>query len=188
MARGPRDKAAVFIDGGYLNAVLKSYFQEIPLDYLAFSEELCGSHERFRTYYYNCSPYQSATPTPEERQRKAQMDKFLYSLQRLPRFEVKLGTLIKTTDPNHPFRQKAVDVLLAIDLTQTSATRTVDKAILVSGDSDFCPAVRRAKENMTLVELAYHPGQVSDELYGLCDDRRQLDKDFMDRVRFQDKT
>jgi len=185
LARRLSDKAAVFIDGGFVSAVLKKYFQEIPLDYLAFSEELCGSYERFRTYYYTCAPYQSPTPTSDERTRLAQMDKFLYNLRRLPRFEVRLGTLVKTGDPVHPFRQKGVDVLLAIDLTEVSATRTVDKAILVSGDSDFCPVVRRAKENLTLVQLVYHPEQLSDELYNVCDERIPINQALVDKVRLQ---
>ena len=188
MARRPSDKAAVFIDGGFVSALLKNYFQETPIDYLALSEELCGSYERFRTYYYTCTPYQSPVPTSDEKARLAQMDKFLYNLRRLPRFEVRLGRLVKTGDPAHPFRQKGVDVLLAIDLTETSATRTIDKAVLVSGDSDFCPVVRRSKENLTLVELVYYPGQASDELYNVCDERIPIDQALIDKVRLRPST
>jgi len=179
------EKAAVLIDGGYLRAILKNYFQRARIDFLAFSDELCGDCERFRTYYYICPPYQSPTPTLDERRRTSDMDRLLYNIRRLPRFEVRLGRLRRTGDPNRPFEQKGVDVLLSMDLAQLSALHRVDKAILVSGDSDFCPAVRVAKDNMVLVELVYHAGQVSDELFNLCDERRPIDSQLIDRVRLQ---
>ena len=132
-----QDKAAVFIDGAYLSAILKNYFQETRVDFLRLSEELCGDCERFRTYYYNCPPHQSGTPTPEEQRRKAEFDRFLYNLRRLPRLEVRLGTLRRTGNPQQPYEQKGVDVLLSIDLVELSATGTIDQAILLTGDSDF---------------------------------------------------
>ena len=36
-------------------------------------------------------PYQSCPPTEDERRRFSSMDKFVYTLKKLPRFEVKLG-------------------------------------------------------------------------------------------------
>jgi len=44
---------AVFIDGGYLRALLKRY-GNFPLDYLKFSDKISKTinAERLRTYYY----------------------------------------------------------------------------------------------------------------------------------------
>jgi len=179
------EKAAFFIDGGYLRAILRDDFEEVEINFLTLSEELCRGCERFRTYYYICPPFQSHNPTLEEQQRKAEMDRFLYNLRRLPRFEVRLGRLRRTGNPKHPYEQKGVDVLLSIDLTQLSVSHTVNHAILLSGDSDFCPAVRVAKDNMTLVTLVYFPGKVSDELFNLCDERIPIDKDLIDKVRLR---
>jgi uncharacterized LabA/DUF88 family protein len=151
---GARDKVCVFIDGGYVRALLHQHYNDLAIDFLAFSEELCKGCERFRTYYYICPPYQSSNPTEAERKRKADMDRFLERLKLHPRFENRLGRLQRTNDPTHPFVQKGVDVLLSIDLTQLSALHTVDRAIIVSADSDFAPAIQRAKENMMLVTLA----------------------------------
>jgi uncharacterized LabA/DUF88 family protein len=187
MASRGSEKVAVFIDGGYLSAVLRDYFQEAPTDLFKLSEELCNGCERFRTYYYNCPPYQSGRPTPDEQRRKSEMDKLLYNLRRLPRFEVRLGKLRKTGNPSRPFEQKGVDVLLSIDLTQLSANRTIDHAVLISGDSDFCPAVRVAKENLTIVKLVYHPRQVSDDLFDICDERIPITQDLISRVKLEPK-
>lgn len=178
---GAHDKAAVFIDGGYVRAVLKKRFNEVPIDFLKFSGELCGNCERFRTYYYNCPPYQSANPTADERWRKSEYDKFIEKLRANPRFEIREGRLQKTRDPEHPFVQKGVDVLLSIDLTQVSASKVIDRAILVSMDSDFVPAVKRAKENMVIVTLAYFEPPTSRDLFQACDERVEITPEMIDR-------
>ncbi|MDH7508615.1 MAG: NYN domain-containing protein [Methanomassiliicoccales archaeon] len=143
---------AVFIDNGYFSKVLKQDFGQPRIDYERFSDILCGDDDRFRTYVYDCPPYQSSIPTDEERQRKSQADKFFHSLQQLSRFVVRLGKLRKI-DGRGGFEQKGVDVLLSIDLVSLSSTRIFTKAILVTGDSDFVPAICMARETGVLVEL-----------------------------------
>lgn len=175
------DKTAVFIDNGYLSKVLKYDFGMPKLDYLAFSNLLCDNCERFRTYVYDCPPYQSPSPTDSERKRKSDADRFFAALDRLPRFEVRFGRLRKTNS-QPPFEQKGVDVLLSVDLVRLSSSSKIDKAILVSGDSDFVPAVRVAKDEGVIVELFYSTGQnISDELFKICDDRSAITKDMIDK-------
>ena len=50
--------AAIFIDGGYFNRILKSYFSELNINYENFSEDICNELQlkRLRTYYYTCMP------------------------------------------------------------------------------------------------------------------------------------
>jgi len=109
---------------------------------LAFSENLCDDSYRVQTFYYHCMPYQSGTPTYEERRRYARMDKYLTFVRRLDSFTVKLGRLMRKNDGI--FQQKGVDVEFALDMTELSVAGTINKAIIVSGDSDFVPAVERA--------------------------------------------
>lgn len=127
-------------------------------------------------------PYQSNPPTRHERQLYAGMDQFLYNLKRLPRFEIRLGRLRKYG--GNKFEQKGVDVLFAIDLVQLSVGKHIDKAIIVSGDSDFVPAVRIAKDNMVITELFYHPIEYSHDLYDVCDERQEMTQAFIDSVSF----
>jgi uncharacterized LabA/DUF88 family protein len=187
------DKAAVFIDGGYLAKVLKD-FGEPRIDFLKMSDLFCAkaNAERFRTYYYFCMPYQSAQPTPEERERFMRTDKFINYLRRLPRFEIRLGKLGKreyvctkckfqTTD----YEQKRVDNLLTVDLVSLSWQRVIQKAILLTGDSDFVPAVQEAKKAGVLAMVWYARTQnctVHDELYDECDERFELDKKTIDTL------
>ena len=122
------DRATVFIDGAYLTKILDVDFGKPKIDLAGFSDILCGSYERLRTYYYNCMPYQSCPPTEEERRRFASMDKFVYTLRKLPRFEVKLGRLGCV---GGEFIQKRVDIALAVDAAGVMETHRITSVLVV---------------------------------------------------------
>lgn len=173
-------RAAVFIDGGYLANVLKDRFGEAKIDFGVLSDKLCTNVERLRTYYYYCMPYQSSPPTREESERYAATDRFIYSLRKIPRFEIRLGKLGRR---GAEFIQKRVDVLLSVDLVRMSWGHQIDRAILITGDSDFVPAVQAAKDAGVLVQLYYTPRFVHDELLQACDDRFEITKELIDSVK-----
>lgn len=178
------DKAAVLIDGGYIRALNRSQFGMKNIDYLRFSVSLCGPNcERFRTYFYICPPYQDTPPTEDQKRRKAEMDSFLSSLRRYPRFQIRLGRLRRIPRPPW-FEQKGVDVLFACDLVKLSVGKAIQKAIIVSGDSDFVPAVRIAKEEMVITKLWYYPRHCSPHLFDVCDERERLTQTLIDSVSF----
>lgn len=174
------DKAVVLIDGGYLAHVLREQFGKARINFEALSEKLCAGVERLRTYYYYCMPYQSNPPTEEEKQRHSAVDRFIYSLKKIPRFEVRLGKLGRHGDE---FVQKRVDVLLSVDLVRMSWGRQIDRAILITGDSDFVPAVQAAKDAGVLVQLYYALGSIHDELSQACDDRFVITRELIDSVK-----
>jgi len=173
------DRAAVFIDGAYLTKILDVDFGKPKIDLARFSDILCGNYERLRTYYYNCMPYQSCPSTDEESRRFASMDKFVYTLRKLPRFEVKLGRLGRV---GGEFVQKRVDIALAADLVRLSCGRMIGKAVIVTGDSDFLPAIEAAKDAGVLVTLFYSESSIHDELLSAVDERTPLDQDLIDLV------
>jgi len=169
-------KAVVFIDGGYLAKVLENIFRKPPFSFEKFSDNLCVSAgcQRVRTYYYYCSPYQSSPATPEERKRISDFDRFVAYLNTLPRFEIRLGRLQRI---GTEFKQKGVDVFLSVDLVKLSCKGSIDKAILVTGDSDFVPAVNVAKEEGIVTILYYSktpPMYVHNELLKACDERYEI--------------
>jgi len=100
----------------------------------------------------------------------------------LPRFEIRLGKLRKTGDPNHPYEQKGVDVLMSIDITHLSVSNTIQRAIIITGDSDFCPAIKMAKEK-TLIKLVYYLGTAGNELRDLRAERMEIDQELIDKVK-----
>lgn len=174
-------RAAVFIDGGYLSKVLKYVFNEVPIDYEKFSDIICEGDERLRTYYYDCMPYQSNPPTEKERQMYSQKDKFIYNLRKLRRFEVRLGKLIYVPSTKE-YVQKRVDVLFSVDLVRMSWDHQISKAVLVTGDSDFVPAIEAAKDAGVLTVLYYSSApnvRALDELLYACDERREIDQNLI---------
>ena len=59
---GMPDRSAIFIDSGFFKLVQAKH--KIKVDYLAFSSVVVGGEQnRFRTYIYDCPPYQSNPPT-----------------------------------------------------------------------------------------------------------------------------
>ena len=65
------NRVAIFIDGAYLDHVMKDEFGGMRLDYAALSKRLAGDSDILRSYYYHCPPFQSNPPTQDERERYA---------------------------------------------------------------------------------------------------------------------
>lgn len=174
------DKAAVFIDQGYFSRILEFYglqkTSELPdgsadfenrLDYTKFSEELCtlNSCERFRTYVYDSLPYQGKPPTVFESSLLSKKQAFKAYLDSSPSFLTRYGLCMKIPNkqcymyakgrfekPCEHIAQKGVDVRFTIDLVSLATDKRVDKAILVTGDSDFIPAINYARDqNMKVI-------------------------------------
>jgi uncharacterized LabA/DUF88 family protein len=190
-------RAVLFIDGGYLAKISKSFGMP-KLDFLALSETLCkGSSvdddddddnrdDRLRTYYYYCMPFQGSPPSPEESSRYGRADKFVKTLTKLPRFEVRLGRFQKIQ--NGPsdgaaaavYVQKGIDVMLAVDLVKMSWSKQIDRAIMLASDSDFVYAVQTAKDAGVSTLLCYsdrHP--VSDLMLDVFDERLIITDDLI---------
>jgi len=166
---------AVFVDGGYLDAVLRHEFSEARIDYRVLVEHVVGDLDLFRRYYYHCPPFQSQQATPEERERFSQMDRFFHTLRRLPRFEVRLGKLARYYDEqgNPVLKQKRVDVLMGVDLVLLAVKQRITQAALITGDSDLLPAIEVARNEGVIVHL-YHGETYHDELWDACDERTQI--------------
>ena len=183
------DKVTVFLDGGYISNLTKCTFtgsdgKPKKIDFSVFAEKLVKElgGELLRVYYYHCPPHQSVYPTDDERRRKSNYDRFNHALRQLKRFQVREGRLQKVYDEKGEpdFIQKGVDVLLAIDMVKLAMKGVIAKAIIVSGDSDFVPAVRAIKDEGVSVHLFYYKDPnpknkgYSDFLFQECDERHEL--------------
>ncbi len=169
------DKAAVLIDLSYLQkeVVDKQTGRngKFQLDYKQFSDNLCGDigAVRFRTYIYDV---------------KLDSNKdFLTSLSLQDRFEIRSGKLIQSDSRNEHgngerYRQKQVDILLAIDMIKLALKGKIQQIILITGDSDFVPAVQFVKEEGILVHLR-HAESYSKELSQTCDTSMQIPSKFL---------
>ena len=133
-------------------------------------------------------PYKSNPPKEEERKRYASMHRFTTALSYLPRFEVRLGRLVKRgEDSNGPILiQKRVDLMVGVDMALLAGKGRITNVALLSGDSDLIPAVEAVKREGVLVTL-WH-GRFSRNcapsrgLYEICDERREINQEIVDKV------
>lgn len=178
-------RTAIFIDGAYLDKVCHHEFGGARLNFGGFSARLAAGEEVLRTYYYDCPPYQSNPPTEDERRRYAAKDRFFNALKQLPRYQVRHGKLAyRGTDErgNPIFVQKRIDIMIGVDMVQLAATRQINRAILVAGDSDFVPAIDEVKRHGVLTCL-YHGQNSHRELWEACDERIEINRTLVDAVR-----
>jgi uncharacterized LabA/DUF88 family protein len=168
--------AAIFVDGGYFDRVSRDCGSP-RIDFGKLATELAKPNDLLRTYYYHCLPYQSPVPTPEEIERHQGKQRFFSALNRLNRFEVREGKLefrgVDKDTLKPIFEQKRVDIYLGVDLVMLAVKNKIARAILITGDSDFLPAIRAAKNEGVLIHL-YHgsgPQQPHRDLWEEADDR-----------------
>jgi uncharacterized LabA/DUF88 family protein len=171
----------IFLDGEYARKIFER--QGCRIDVPLFVKKVLelaqiDYNQLLRVYYYTSPPYQGQQPTPDEKQRYQRFQKFNDYLRRQDNFEIKLGRLEKR---GGEFKQKMVDVHLSIDLVELSAKSKIETAILIAGDSDFVPAVRRAKYNGVRVILccSFDRSQYHQNLWDEADRRIPINVDCM---------
>jgi uncharacterized LabA/DUF88 family protein len=141
-----------------------------------------------RAYYYNCLPYQSNPPTPEESERFAKKERYFSYLRRLPRFNVKVGKLAFRgidKEGNKDFEQKGIDTLLSIDMVNLAATKQVSNIILLAGDSDYIPAIEVTKTH-GVGAILYHSQRRDSyhiDLWQACDERFPINQAFINKIK-----
>lgn len=124
------------------------------------------------------------TPTEVEKREFSAAEKFQRRLSRLDSFTVRRGKLAYRgiDDKGKPvFEQKRVDVALATDLVMHSTKRLISHAVMITGDSDFIPAVEIAQSEGVHVTLYYAENSLPhDELLDAVDARKSIAQDMID--------
>ncbi|KZS25518.1 NYN domain-containing protein [Geobacillus subterraneus] len=182
-------RIALFIDGGYLDHVLK-WHGKAKIDYSKLAQQMAQGHLLLRTYYYHCLPHQSSYPSLEEKDYFSHAQRFFKRLNRLGSFTVREGKLAfrGIDERGFPvFEQKRIDVMLATDLVMHSTKKLITHAALLTGDSDFLPALQIAQSEGVHITLYYSDGndeiRPHDELLDLVDDRKVIDAEFLHSIR-----
>ena len=183
-------KTTVFIDGGYLRALGQKAGYRYTPDLIETVAVGCVSGEEtlLRVLYYDCAPYTGDPPLPVSGAPAnfRGSDAWLRELAAKPLFAVRLGTLkfrgfIAKRTPINPnelsdgdfkprFEQKGVDMRLGLDIATHAMNGSVDRIILVTGDTDCLPAMKFARSaglQVVLVELPRE--RLARELYWHCD-------------------
>jgi uncharacterized LabA/DUF88 family protein len=141
----------VFIDEAFLSKLSKHFGggKCLKFNKIDFAKGL-SEKERLickKIFYYLAPPFQSPIPSKEEEVRKEGHDRFTKNLR-------EAGVIVREgrcqrlkIDDNFVYNQKAVDVLLAMDLTSIPLKYPeAKKIILISSDSDFVPVIKYLEE------------------------------------------
>jgi uncharacterized LabA/DUF88 family protein len=177
-------RIANFIDGAYLQFVLREEFGSPKIDFGRLAQKVADGREILRTYFYDCLPYQSQNPTQEERERFGKKQRFFAALEKNPRFQVRQGRLEfrgKDSKGAPIFEQKRVDILMGVDLALLAAKHQITDAAIIAGDSDFLPAIEAAKTEGVVIHL-FHGLYPHRDLVTACDERTRIEQPFIDSI------
>jgi uncharacterized LabA/DUF88 family protein len=142
----------VFIDANFLSK-LSNYFGKgkyLIYDLIEFSEGLCEKQRLLckQIFYYTAPPFQSEKTTEEEKKRKDGYDRFVEKLRK-KEVIVREGRCQRLKiNGKFEYRQKGVDILMAMDLMGILLKfPKIKKIILIASDSDFVPVIESLKED-----------------------------------------
>ncbi len=148
-------------------------------DYIEAIAHACVDKDEtlLRVLYYDCAPYRGnpRLPVSGEPAQFQGSDEWLKALAAKSLFAVRLGTLkfrgfepkripiasaaLSDEDFKPRFEQKGVDMRLGLDIASYAADRTIDRVILVTGDTDCLPVMKRARTAGLQVVLVQFPKQ-----------------------------
>ncbi|VVB89912.1 NYN domain protein [uncultured archaeon] len=174
----------IFIDGGYLRKGIKEKFGHDKIDFNGLPWILANKArwgtiqmELRRVYYYD-----AITDYKEDQEKHKELEPYFENIQKIDNYEVKLGRLIKTNKENG-YRQKGVDVLLAIDMISKAHLDHYDIALLLAGDDDYLDMVKSIKDfTGKRVYGAYFEHNASKRLVASLDMRIPLTEDIINQI------
>jgi uncharacterized LabA/DUF88 family protein len=163
------------------------YIEKIALASVEPDESL------LRILYYDCAPYVGKAKLPvsgAETEFKGS-DAWLRTLAAKNLFAVRRGVLkfrgfkpkripistkaLTDADFTPDFEQKGVDMRIGLDIANHASTRSVERIILLTGDTDCIPAMKHARISglqIVLVTFPNHP--VAPELLWHADFERRI--------------
>jgi uncharacterized LabA/DUF88 family protein len=190
-------KIAVLIDGGHLRVLLKKsgYFSDA--DSIEKIAHACVVKEEgeilFRALYYDCPSFTGKRKQPVSGKEKefTANDSWLNDLASRNLFAVRKGVLkfrgfkpkkipistkaLSDSDFRADFEQKGVDMRIGLDLATFATARTVDRVVLITGDTDCIPAMKHARKAGLQVVLIQFPNhKLAPELFWHTDVIRQV--------------
>ncbi|MBI4649250.1 MAG: NYN domain-containing protein [Bacteroidia bacterium] len=175
------NKVAILIDAGFFlprykilhgKFPIKSDIQNFTTDIIDKIQKLtgnCSTDVLFRIFYYDCRPYGMKQKDPAGKEIDFSASsyfnakcKYLNDLRTFPQLALRLGGLsfhgwkVDLKNPGQyipDFKQKSVDMKIGLDIAWMSSKRTIDKIVLVAGDSDFISPMKFARREGILVYL-----------------------------------
>jgi len=152
----------VFIDEGFLDKLNKFLGQgkRLKFDKIDFAMRISKQQDLLckKLFYYTAPLFQSAISTEKENRLKEGYDKFINSLIKNKDIILREGRCQKIVNEQGSieYNQKGVDTFLTLDLSHLKEDYPkIKKIILVSSDTDFCPAIRDIKKRSNIKVILY---------------------------------
>lgn len=162
-----------------------------------------GSSRLFRIYYYDCPPILGQRPNPISReihdlsnsraarertslQDRLEISDFVafrrgrlafsgWTISRAAFRELlQTGRSVLADDLRPAVTQKGVDMKIGLDVAWLATRHIVDTIVLISGDTDFVPAMKLARREGVHVALATVGGHCSTHLLAHSDEHRRV--------------
>lgn len=149
----------IFIDAGFLSK-LKKHFSALKTDLIKLSDNLSEKENLScnKIFYYTAPPFQSGKPTKNESTRYKKYLSFKDKLLRYSKIIIREGRCQRLKIENDfTYKQKGVDILLAMDLTSIPIKfPNIKTIILLTTDSDFVPLIEDLKQqNINIILYTY---------------------------------
>lgn len=188
-------RVAVLIDGGHLRALAKIARKTYDPELIEKVAHACVARDEtlFRILYYDCAPYRGTTklPVSGNEHEFTGSDHWLRDLAKRDLIAVRRGVLkfrgfkpkkipiaakeLTDDDFAPDFEQKGVDMRIGLDMANFCTTKSVDRIILVSGDTDCLPAMKHCRiEGLQIVLIRMHKHKPAPELLEHSDIERSV--------------
>lgn len=169
-------KIAVFIDGSNFYSKLKELKikHTSQFDYNGFILSLTKGTKPMYVGYYVGQVRKEKNNPKSELLYSHQQKLFAHLQANIPDIKIVRGHI---QNYNGIYKEKGVDVRLALDLYSLAIENTYDKAILISSDSDLVPAVRMVQARNKEVEYIGFSHNTSMALIKECKSKRLLNFD-----------
>jgi uncharacterized LabA/DUF88 family protein len=188
-------KAAVLIDGGHLRVLAKQAGFDYDPDFIEKIAHACvaDGESLFRALYYDCAPFtgKARKPVSGEMYEFKGSDAWLKNLAQKNLFATRIGVLkfrgfkpkripvagraLTDNDFKPDFEQKGVDMRIGLDIANFANERSVDRIVLVTGDTDCVPAMKYARiAGLQIVLAEFDNHKLAPELLWHTDIKRNV--------------
>jgi len=192
------NKVAILIDAGFFKQCFRKQHRRMPEkeDVESLIKEVLEQVQKtshhvevdllFRTFYYDCLPYGASKRDVNNNiidfstsQTYIEQTAFINSLKEIDQFAMRLGevsftgwkinAMAKKKIARPDFRQKGVDIKIGLDMAWLAGKKSIDKIVLVAGDSDFISPIKFVRKEGLLVYLYPMGNKTKSELREHCD-------------------
>ena len=191
-------KTVLLIDGGYLRASAQKAGKTYDNPFIEAFAKLCVAPDEYllRVLYYDSPQYRGEVQLPVSAGKTSfqSSDKWLTELAKLEKFAVRRGTLgfrgwkprtipiaggrpLTDADFAPVFEQKGVDMRIGLDIAVMSDQRSVERIVLISGDTDMIPVMKHARKaglGIVLIQLSQPTKGLHDTLLAHSDAMRSV--------------